>query len=81
MAKRPRHPDKHIESAVQYAEEAGWRVEKRSGHCWGRLFCARADSSGCMASVWCTPKNPQNHAKAIMRLVDKCTCDETDDPE
>ena len=24
---RPRHPNKHIEEAIQYAESLGWRVE------------------------------------------------------
>ncbi len=27
----------------------------------------------CITSVWSTPKNPGNHAKAIRRVVDNCT--------
>lgn len=32
---RPRHPNKHIEAAVQYAESLGWRFIKGHGHRWG----------------------------------------------
>ena len=47
---RPRHPNKHIELAVQYAESLGWRVEMSKGHAGailmspkhaGRLHCWR----------------------------------------
>ena len=38
---RPRHPNKAIESAVQYAESLGWVAEISNGHAWlkpgGRL--------------------------------------------
>jgi len=29
---RPRHPNKHIEQAVKYAESLGWRVEISGGY-------------------------------------------------
>lgn len=71
---RSRHPNKEIEKALQYAEKLNWRVEKRTGHAWGMIFCpeGHADHKMC---VWSTPKNPQNHAKQIIRFVNKCEPD------
>ena len=51
---RSRHPDKEIEEAVAYAEQAGWRVVMAKGHAWGRLYYEHADRDGCMVSVWST---------------------------
>jgi hypothetical protein len=70
---RPKHPNKDIEKAIKYAESFDWIVQKRQGHCWGRLLCGQGDSSGCSMSVWSTPKNPVHHANQIKRLIDKCT--------
>jgi hypothetical protein len=69
---RPRHPNKHIEAAVKYAEALGWRVEISGGHAWGRIFCPHAVRGGCKKSVWSTPHNPQGHASQIRRAVDQC---------
>lgn len=69
---RPSHPDKHIESAVAHAERNGWTVKMSNGHAWGRLLCSFHDREGCAVSVWSTPRNAQNHAKAIVRAVDRC---------
>ena len=52
---RPRHPNKHIEAAIRYAESLGWCVELSNGHAWGRLFCPREARGGCKKSVWSTP--------------------------
>jgi hypothetical protein len=52
---RSRHPDQHIERAIQYAEALGWRVALSNGHAWGRLFCPHASRGGCIVSVWSTP--------------------------
>ncbi len=79
MARRRRHPDKDVEAAIQYAETRGWRIEKRKGHAWGRLFCPWADRSGCMISVWSTPRSGANHARQIRRGVDQCDHREADD--
>jgi hypothetical protein len=27
---------------------------------------------GCIIAVWSTPRNPENHARQITRLVDSC---------
>ena len=69
---RPRHPNKHIELAIQYAESLGWRVELSQGHAWGHLLCPRSTREGCIVAVWSTPKNPENHARHIRRDVDMC---------
>lgn len=69
---RSRHPDKEIEQAVAYAEALGWTVMPVKGHAWGRLYCAHHDRDGCMVSVWSTPKNAGNHARAVVRAVNRC---------
>ena len=67
---RPRHSKKEVEDAVAYAESLGWTC-REMGH-WGRLFCAHADRDGCQIGVNGTPKSPGNHAKQIVRAVDRC---------
>lgn len=69
---RPTHPNKEIEAAVSHSEELGWRFVKGKGHCWGRLLCPRNDRDGCQISVWSTPREPENHAKRIRKVVDRC---------
>lgn len=69
---RPRHPNKHIERAIQYAEQLGWRVVVPGGHAWGRLLCPFSTREGCIVSVWSTPRNPENHARHVRREVDQC---------
>jgi hypothetical protein len=76
---RKRHPNKHLEAAVSYGESKGWRVDLRKGHCWGRMFCPHADRSGCKISVWSTPRNPENHASTIIKIIDKCSCEGGED--
>lgn len=71
---RSRHPNKHIEAAVAYAESKGWRVEMAQGHAWGRMYCPHADRTGCRVSVWSTPRVPEHHAGDLVRIVDKCGC-------
>lgn len=67
---RPRHPRQDVEDAVRYAESKGWRFRKM-GH-WGRLFCAHADREGCQVGVNGTPRNSGDHARQIVRAVDRC---------
>ena len=69
---RPRHPNKHIEKAIQYAEAIGWTVKTPASHAWGRLFCPLRTRDGCIVSVWSTPRVPENHARHIRREVDLC---------
>jgi hypothetical protein len=75
---RRRHANKDIEDALAHAESQGWRIEKSRGHAWGRMYCPFNDADCrcgefCVASIWSTPKNAQNHAKQICRIVDNCT--------
>jgi hypothetical protein len=79
MASRPRHTDKEVEDAVAYAESLGWRVESGSNHAKFKLFCPRSDRSGCIIFVWSTPKNAGNHARAIVRAIDRCNCGDDDE--
>ena len=75
--RRPRHPDKEVEDAVLYAESLGWRV-RMQGH-WGRLYCPHADRDGCQVGVNGTPRNAGDHARQILRAIDRCPHQETDD--
>jgi len=78
---RPRHPDKHIEKAIQHAEALGWTVELSQGHAWGHLLCPLKTREGCIVGVWSTPRNRENHARHIRREVDNCPHGESDAPE
>lgn len=79
MGARPRHPRKVVEAAICYAEDAGWELIKRQGHCWGRLRCPHHDRTGCQVSVWSTPRDDDAHARAIVRAVDRCSHDGSED--
>lgn len=74
MKIRPKHKNKNIEDALQYAESKGWRYKSsgNSAHAWGRILCSMVDRNGCSMSVWSTPKSNENHAKQIKRKVDAC---------
>ena len=72
MAKRPRHPKKEIEAAVQDAEARGWTWVKGRGHVWGILHCPRGARDGCRRSVYSTPRVPEAHANDIRRAVARC---------
>lgn len=69
-----RHPNKDIQSAVDYALSKNWSLVIGSGksHAWGRLMCLYGKRGGCIISVWSTPQVPENHAKKIIKSVDKC---------
>ena len=71
---RPRHPNKEVEDAVAYAEARHWPQHdfgRALGH-WGRLFCPHADRDGCQVGIFSTPKNAGNHARQIIRAIDRC---------
>jgi len=74
---RSAHPKKEIEAALRSAEAQGWRVEQGGSHAWGKIYCPyKSDACRCaefcITSVWSTPKNPGNHARALTRVVDNC---------
>gem|GEM_PF-785504 len=61
-----------IEEAVQLAEAHGWTFRKGGGHA---LLVGKGPAhsrEGCAISVWSTPRNPENHAKQILRAVQRC---------
>lgn len=72
---RPRHPDKHVEEAIQYAESLGWRVLMSAGHAWGHLYCPLQEREGCRVSIWSTPRDGENHARQIVRKIEACPHD------
>jgi hypothetical protein len=83
---RRRHPHSTIERTLAYAESNGWRVEAAGprGHAWGKILCPHNDpecrcGEFCIASIWSTPRNPENHARQIRRIVDGCTADKRGD--
>ena len=79
---RPRHPNKEIEAVVQSAEAQGWTVELCSGHAWGQMLCPRHTREGCIVLVYSTPRNPENHARALGRKIGMCrNCHEEEDDE
>jgi len=71
MTDRKRHPNKHIEAAIRYAEDHGWRfVKSKKGHSYGAVLCPNACQ--CREQVSSTPRVPEANAKDIRRAVDKC---------
>jgi len=74
MPKRKNHPNKEIESAIQFAEEKGWRYREtgKSAHAWGRLLCPQQNREECSMSIWSTPRVPDNHANQIRRKIKSC---------
>lgn len=68
-----KHPNKHIQAALEYAQRHGWQVVSsgKSAHSFCRLRCLQGHSEHQM-SVWSTPKSPENHAKQIIRKVNEC---------
>lgn len=69
MAKA-KHPNKHIREAIRYAEKQGWRLVKSKGHRFGTLLCPA--ERGCKQAVYSTPRKPEDHARDIRRMVDRC---------
>lgn len=71
------HPNKEIAAALAYAEKHGWRIVQGGAHAWGKMYCPNNDPDcRCgefgIQSIWSTPRNAENHAKLIRRVVDKC---------
>jgi len=70
-----RHPNKHVQAAVDEAINRGWRLIKCGGHVWGELYCPEASREGCIIRVHSTPQNPESHAKRIRHLTECCQHD------
>ncbi len=43
-----------------------------NGHDWGFLLCPERGREGHRIGVYSTPKVPENHARRIRKLVNKC---------
>jgi hypothetical protein len=69
VPERDRHPKKEVEEALQDLEDADWSVVQRSGHAWG---LARCPHGCCQVSIWSTPRDPGNHARALRRAIERC---------
>ena len=67
------HPNKHIQDALNFARDHGWIIKKAGSraHAWGIIHCQYGHRD-CRMSVWSTPRNPENHAKAIRLKVIRC---------
>jgi len=74
MAKRPKHTNKHIAAAIDYALKNGWKYIEtgKSAHAFCILRCISGHGEHSI-SVSSTPRNPENDAKKILKLVKKCT--------
>lgn len=75
---RATHPNRAVEDALRHAEANEWRVQVGGSHAWGKIDCPYNDEECrcgeyCITSVWRTPKNPENHARQLKRVVDKCS--------
>lgn len=73
----PKHPNKEINAAIEYAKSKDWKVETCNGHAWGQMFCPKNSpecrcGEHCITSIWSTPRNPEDHARKLRRIVDKC---------
>lgn len=75
------HPDKDIRAAINYALANGWTFNAagKSAHCFGRLMCGIPQHKDHMMSIWSTPKNTLNHARQIIRMVERCSPDKKSD--
>lgn len=67
-----RHPNKHIQAAIEYAVSKGWTVQKSPGHAFCRIFCEFGGRGGCIKSIWSTPTDPQRFAQQVIHFVDQC---------
>ena len=75
---RPAHAKKEVEEALRHAEQNGWRIEVGGAHSWGRMYCPYNKDDCrcgefCITSVWSTPRNAGNHARALRRVIDNCS--------
>lgn len=71
-----KHPNKHIQMAIDYALKKGWILIETGGcsHAFCRLRCGdpTKEHKNHQISIWTTPLNMENHAKQIVRKVNQC---------
>ncbi|MBB5775195.1 hypothetical protein HD596_001951 [Nonomuraea jabiensis] len=78
MVGRGRHQHNEINAAFKEARKIASLtvVESHNGHCWGWIECICGEEP---QPVWCTPRNPGNHAKRLLRWIknhSECAKDE-----
>lgn len=68
MVGRGRHQHNEINAAFKKVRKVDGLavVESHNGHRWGWVTCV---CGGTPYRVWCTPRNPGNHAKGILEWV------------
>ncbi|WAT01628.1 hypothetical protein O1V66_02355 [Rouxiella chamberiensis] len=68
------HPNKHIQSALDYAVKQGWIIVKagKSSHTFCKIRCGISGHTEHMKSIWSTPRNPENFARQIRQKIDDC---------
>ncbi|WP_275555624.1 hypothetical protein [Mixta sp. Marseille-Q2659] len=71
-----KHPNKHIQDAIEFALLCGWRFRPSNGHAFGRLICDVPEHSEHQISIWSTPRIPEYHAEQIRRKVSQCAIDD-----
>jgi hypothetical protein len=85
---RSRHPSKTIEAAIAELERLGWKVEKskgKSAHAWGFARCpsnARnvcRNGVFCQNQIWSTPRNPEGHARELLRKARGCVVEKDEE--
>jgi hypothetical protein len=75
---RPPSSEERGRGSSQARRRAGLARRSQRQPAWGRIYCPYNDEECrcgefCITSVWSTPKNPGNHARALRRVVDNCT--------
>ncbi|GAA3256328.1 hypothetical protein GCM10020216_093310 [Nonomuraea helvata] len=70
MVGKGRHQHNEINAALKAIRKIGWLtlVETHNGHRWGRADCVCGRDP---YTIWCTPRNPGNHARDILKWVGK----------
>ncbi|SDK51503.1 hypothetical protein SAMN05421869_116182 [Nonomuraea jiangxiensis] len=79
MVSRGRHQHNEINAAFKVIRKTRSLtvVEIHKGHRWGAIECV---CGGDPYTVWCTPRNPGNHARGILRYVNThAACADSED--
>ena len=74
MGDIPKHKNKEVRFAIEYAISNGWRLERArgKGQVWGKLYCSLRSREGCRFTIYGTPAIPEAHAKDLRRTIDRC---------
>ncbi len=70
---KQRHSKKEVAAAIEYAQRNGWGVDYGGkSHVCATLYCPGGPECCRPLRVYSTPQNPGNHAKQIIRAIDRC---------